>query len=88
MAQLLIRDIEPAVIKRLKRRAKQHHRSLQGELKSIVEAATVLSMDEAHQLGEKWHKRLAGGTFSDSVELFTERIGSVESNCNRCKCSD
>jgi plasmid stability protein len=72
MAQLLIRNIEPAVIKRLKVRAKLHHRSLQGELKSIVEAATKMSMEEAAKASLTWHKRLAGQTFSDSADLLRE----------------
>lgn len=48
MAQLLIRDIDTEIIKRLKQQAKQNHRSLQGELKFIVEHATKMSMEEAY----------------------------------------
>jgi plasmid stability protein len=39
MAQLLVRDIAPETLDRLKLRAKQHNRSLQGEAKSILEEA-------------------------------------------------
>lgn len=72
MAQLLIRNVEPIVIKRLKLLAKQHHRSLQGELKSIVEAATKMSMEEAIQLSKTWHKRLEKQSFSDSATTMRE----------------
>lgn len=33
MAELLIRNLDPTTVARLKLRAKLHHRSLQGELK-------------------------------------------------------
>lgn len=74
MAQLLIRDLEPEIIKRLKLRAKQHNRSLQGELKYIVEAATKMSMKEVMQVSKKWKKRLANQSFTDSaVQLREDR---------------
>jgi len=72
MAELLIRNVEPAAIKVLKQRAKLHHRSLQGELKYIIEAATKMSMEEARKTSAAWQKRLAGGSFSDSTELLRE----------------
>ena len=72
MSQLLIRNIDDTLLKRLKLRAKEHHRSLQGELRSIVEAATKWSIKEASDITQQWHKRLAGGTFSDSAALLRE----------------
>lgn len=72
MAELLIRNLEPEVIKRLKLRAKQHHRSLQGELKTIVEAAAKMSIQEARKKSSAWHKRLSGRSFSDSSTLQRE----------------
>ena len=38
MAQLLVRDLDPAVVARLKDKARQNQRSLQGEVKAILEA--------------------------------------------------
>lgn len=70
MADLLIRNLEPSAIKLLKIRAKLHHRSLQGELKFIVEAAIKIPLEEARKSSSKWQKRLAGGTFTDSAELL------------------
>ncbi len=72
MAELLIRNLEPEVIKRLKMRAKLHNRSLQGELKYIVESATKLSIEEARKISDAWHKRLLGQTRSDSAKLIRE----------------
>lgn len=72
MAQLLVRDLNENIISRLKARAKQHHRSLQGEVVSILENASKLTMQEAKAISEKWHKKLAGKKFSDSAELLRE----------------
>jgi len=72
MAQLLLRDLTVETVKRLKMRAKLHHRSLQGELKHIVESATRLSAKEAVRLGKSWHKRLGKHAFSDSADLLRE----------------
>jgi plasmid stability protein len=72
MAQLLIRNLEPKVIKRLKQQAKRHHRSLQSELKCIVEAATKMSIDEARNISHAWHKRLSSHSFSDSTKEVRE----------------
>lgn len=37
MAQLLVRNLDPQIVERLKNIAKSHHRSLQGEIKHILE---------------------------------------------------
>jgi antitoxin FitA len=72
MAQLLVRDLEKKTIERLKMRAKQHDRSLQGEVKSILQNAAKLSMVEASNIARGWQKRLAGKKFSDSSFLIRE----------------
>ncbi len=72
MSQLLVRDLDPETIERLKARARRHGRSLQGEVKAILEAATKLSMEEARQLADEWQARLAGRTFSDSTDSIRE----------------
>jgi len=72
MAQLLIRDLQDDTVQRLKARAKRHGRSLQGEVKAILEAAAGYSMQEAHAVSEARAARLAGRAFSDSAELIRE----------------
>ena len=47
MAQLFVRDLDTKTVERLKTRAKQHGRSLQGEVKVILIEATALSLREA-----------------------------------------
>ncbi len=70
MADLIIRNVGPETIKRLKLRAKQHHRSLQSELKYILESTTKMSIKEAKKLSRAWHRRLSDHSFSDSTKLL------------------
>ena len=73
MAQLLIRALKAETVKRLKQRAKQHHRSLQGELKHIVEeAVSIMTVEEMKGLSEAWQKRLKDRSFTDSATLLRE----------------
>lgn len=39
MKSIHIRDIDPQMLQRLKRLAEMHHRSMQGELKTIIDEA-------------------------------------------------
>jgi plasmid stability protein len=72
MARVLIRDLDAAVVERLKIRARRHGRSLQSEVKAILEAAAPLSMSEARSLAEDWQQRLVGRIKGDSSELIHE----------------
>jgi plasmid stability protein len=72
MAQILVRDLDPVVVERLKQRALRHGRSLQREAKAILEAASTLSMAEAQQLAASWRRRLAGAMATDSADLLRE----------------
>lgn len=73
MAQLLVRDLEKAVVQRLKQRAKSHRRSLEKEAKAILErAASEQTLEEARATAARIRRRLAGRTFSDSAQLIRE----------------
>jgi plasmid stability protein len=73
MASVLVRDLDPAVVERLKVRAQENHRSLQKELKAILEtAAAQATWAEARANIERVRKRFAGRQFSDSAELIRE----------------
>ncbi len=72
MPDVLVRDLDPQVVERLKGRAKQHGRSLQGEVKAILESVSPMSMSEARALAEQWQGRLAGQIRGDSSELLRE----------------
>jgi len=72
MAQVLIRDLQPATVSRLKERAKRRGRSLQAELKDLLEAASRQSAIEARALADRVRLQLAGRRHSDSVELLAK----------------
>ncbi|MBW4494683.1 MAG: hypothetical protein KME26_16665 [Oscillatoria princeps RMCB-10] len=79
MIQILIQDLDPTVADRLKIRAGKHGRSLEAEVKAILEAAAeaeavekATTMAEARKLIEEGRQKYAGRTFSDSVELLRE----------------
>ena len=73
MAQVLVRQLDNKVVVRLKRRAKEHGRSLQSEVKTILEAAAP-DYEAALKRIEVFRKRLrkSGRTFSDSAGLIRE----------------
>jgi antitoxin FitA len=75
MPNLLVRDLDTKTVARLKARAKQHGRSLQGEVKAILEeAARTTTMEEFRQIAGRWQRQLEreGRHFSDSAELIRE----------------
>jgi plasmid stability protein len=73
MARVLVRDLDPAVVERLKAKAQDHGRSLQKELKAILEeAASRPSWAEAREGAERVRQMLGGRRFSDSTDLVRE----------------
>jgi plasmid stability protein len=72
MAQVLVRDLKADVVARLKARAKRHRRSLQTELKEILESASRRSAVEARALARRIRRTLSGRAHSDSAELLAE----------------
>ena len=73
MASILLRGLDEGTIQRLKERARLNGRSLQQEVKKILErTAGTLTMPEARQLAERWRRRLRGRSFSDSTRLIRE----------------
>ena len=74
MPHILVRDVDSDIVERLKSRAKQHGRSLQGEVKAILSESVPYSMKQALEVSKKWKKRLAGRKFSDStVDIREDR---------------
>jgi antitoxin FitA len=72
MAQILVRNLSPEVIERLKAQAREHGRSLQAEVQRILEEAAGSRMEKARELAVRLHARLAGRHHSDSAELLAE----------------
>jgi hypothetical protein len=63
-------SLDQKTIKRLKERARLNGRSLQRELKDLLErAAGTLTIGEARRLSDRWRRRLGARPFSDSARL-------------------
>jgi|1186.fasta_scaffold1007311_2 plasmid stability protein len=72
MAQILVRDLSPDIVTRLKNRAERNGRSLQGEVKAILESAAKLSMSEAREVAAQIRQSFQGRMTSDSADLLRE----------------
>ena len=78
MAQILVRDLEESLLKRLKKRARVKGRSLQAEVKLILVRAVSepkVDMKAARKLSEKFRKIFKGRTFPDTAELIKDDRG-------------
>jgi plasmid stability protein len=75
MAQILVRGLDAALVARLKERAKLNRRSLQSEVKAILEEmAPMATKAEALAIVDRWQRywEKKGKTFSDSAQLIRE----------------
>lgn len=72
MANVLVRNLDDDVLKRLKTAAKAHGRSLQAEIHEVLRHSTVLRLTETRRLSARWLNRLRSSTQSDSVALIRE----------------
>ena len=72
MAEILVRDLDPDIVARLKTRARLHGRSLQKEIKLILEESTPVDIRQAAKLMELWQLRLADRSFADSAEQLRQ----------------
>jgi antitoxin FitA len=75
MAQILVRYLDKKMVERLKRRAKRNARSLQSEVKTMLEqvmASEKLDPKTAHERIVEFRKRFANREVVDSAELIRE----------------
>jgi len=72
MPNVLVRDLDEEVLKRLKSAAKAHGRSLQAEIHDVLAAASTRSLAETRRISARWLKRLHGRPHSDSTALIRE----------------
>ena len=75
MAKIILENIDSNVIEKLEELAIQHGRSLQEELKYILEQATQTKTTDTVDYQEmilQVQKMFAGRTFRDSAELLRE----------------
>lgn len=72
MAQILVRNLEAEVVKRLKLRAKQHGRSLQSEARLILTQSAGVSPEQARKTARMWQKKLSGRKFPNTTALIRQ----------------
>ncbi len=70
MPQVLVRDVEPAVMEKL--RAQRNGRSLKAEARVIFRAAVVTAPSEMQAEVERVRALFTGRVFSDSAALLRE----------------
>ncbi len=72
MGQILVRDLNDNVIERLKKQAKNDGRSLQSEVKHILEQAARADVQATRKLANDIRKRFKGRKLTDSADLIRE----------------
>lgn len=73
MAQLLVRDLDEDLVGALKAQAREHHRSLQGEVKAILERHIGRSDNaDLRARMEKFRTGFGGKVLPDSTDLIRE----------------
>lgn len=72
MSNILVRDLDDRIVNRLKAIAKNHGRSLQGEVKAILTETVSFLTAEAATISSNWHQTLSGKKFTDSAHLLRE----------------
>lgn len=72
MSDVLVRALDRAALKKLKARAKEHGRSLQAEVKSILERAARASAADARVVAARIRRKLEGRRHTDSAKLLAE----------------
>ena len=75
MAQLLVRDLDPALVARLKAQATRHQRSLEAEVRVILAEAVpdrIAAFDEAVRVADEIRQSLVGKIHGDSTDIIRE----------------
>ena len=74
MAQILVRNVDEEIVARLKQRAANNGRSLQAEVKMVLEQASGIDTINVWQKVEQFRTKMqkSGQTFSDSAALLRE----------------
>ena len=72
MAQIIVRNLDDFVVERLKARARDNGRSLEAEVRQILEQSAKVDLAQARQMALEIRARLKGRKFPDSAELIRE----------------
>ncbi len=74
MPDILVRDIDPEKLERLKARAKRNGRSLQGEAKMLIEkAADDQKVEEILREAREWRKKLGKHSSDSAADIREDR---------------
>jgi plasmid stability protein len=72
MGQILVRNVADDVIERLKDRAARHGRSLEAELRTVLELAVAADRSKFIETADRIRKELEGRWDGDSTRLIRE----------------
>lgn len=72
MGQILVRNVADEVIERLKARAVRHGRSLEAELRTVLEQAAAADRSKFIETADRIRKELEGRWDGDSTKLIRE----------------
>jgi plasmid stability protein len=72
MAQIIVRNLDDDIVNRLKIRALDNDRSLEAEVRHILEQSAKVDIAQARLIVMERRKKLQGRKFADSVELIRE----------------
>jgi len=69
LANILVRDLSPDTVRMIKSRAHRNGRSMQSELKSILEGAAKMESLDAALLSARIRRMLSNRDHTDSTEI-------------------
>ena len=74
MAQILVRDLDVAVVERMKARARRKGRSLEAEIRKLIEDAAQRDAAEVEfwEIADRLREELRGREHTDSAILIRE----------------
>ena len=72
MAQILVRKLPDAVVERLKARAKRNSRSLEAEVRAILEDSVAKDKAAFLNAADEMRARLSGRNHTETLELLRE----------------
>jgi plasmid stability protein len=70
MPNILVRNVSPVAVAALKARARRNQRTLQAELRSILEQTARVRPEVSRAVAARIRRRLAGRRHSDSTLLI------------------
>jgi plasmid stability protein len=72
MAQILVRKLPDTVVDGLKARAQRNSRSLEAEVREILQQAVATERAEFFEVADAMRRRLAGRHHTETLELLRE----------------